>query len=279
MQASTKLKLRKSILYWLALLPMCLLILFPFAVAFTTVLKPLNEITKTPPTWFPEKIRLDSFFEIWDKSNASQVILNSVFICFIAVSVTSLLSIPAAYALCRFKFRGKGIYKFFLLITQMFSPIVLILGLFRLMIFFDLLDSLLALGLVYAAFNMAFAIWMFQSYFETIPPDLEEAAQLEGATALRSLVTIFLPLALPALVVVTMFVFVNSWNEFIIALSTLRSSEFFTVQLKIVELIGYYTVRWDYVMAFVIISSLPVIVVFIILQRFLIRGLSMGAVK
>ena len=133
--------------------------------------------------------------------------------------------------------------------------------------------------MIYAAFNVAFCVWMLQSYFETIPKDLEESAWIEGAGRIRSLITIFLPLAVPAIVIVAMFTFVNSWNEFIIAFSTLRDSSSYTIQLGIIEMTGYYSIRWDYIMASVIIATIPVAILFAWLQKHLVGGLTSGSVK
>jgi multiple sugar transport system permease protein len=181
--------------------------------------------------------------------------------------------------LTRFDFRGKRAYQFFLLVTQMLSPIVLVLGLFRLMVYAGVVDSLSFLAIIYAAFNVAFCVWMLQSYFETIPKDLEESAWIEGAGRIKTLVSIFLPLAIPAITIVAMFTFVNAWNEFIIAFSTLRDTESYTIQLGIIEMTGYYSIRWDYIMVSVIIASVPVAILFSWLQKHLVGGLTTGAVK
>ncbi|PCI54083.1 MAG: hypothetical protein COB45_08995 [Gammaproteobacteria bacterium] len=202
-----------------------------------------------------------------------------MFISTVATVIALVVAAPCAYAMTRFDFKGKTAYRFFLLVTQMLSPIVLVLGLFRLMVYMGVVDSLGFLSVIYAAFNIAFCVWMLQSYFETIPKDLEESAWIEGASRFRSLLTIFLPLALPAVVIVAMFTFVNSWNEFIIAFSTLRDSSSYTIQLGIIEMTGYYSVRWDYIMVSVIIATIPVAILFAWLQKHLVGGLTSGSVK
>jgi multiple sugar transport system permease protein len=164
--------------------------------------------------------------------------------------------------------------------TQMMSPIVLVLGLFRLMAAMGLVDSLNSLVITYAAFNMAFTIWMLQSYFNSIPRDLEEAAWMDGASHFTSLVKVFLPLAVPAMVVTAIFTFINSWNEFVLALTMLRSSEQFTLPVQIFsQVAGRYQVEWHHVMAATVLATVPVAIVFSWLQRYLIRGMALGAVK
>jgi multiple sugar transport system permease protein len=272
-------KLKITIIAWVLLLPVLFVVLFPFVVTILTALKPRNELTAIPPHFLPSTFQWHNILEVWNNTGISHSLLNSLFISITATVIAIVVSAPTAYAMTRFDFNGKKAYQFFLLITQMLSPIVLVLGLFRLMVYIGVVDSLSFLSVIYAAFNVAFCVWMLQSYFETIPKDLEESAWIEGASRLKSLITIFLPLAVPAIVIVAMFTFVNSWNEFIIAFSTLRDTTSYTIQLGIIEMTGYYSIRWDYIMVSVIIASIPVAILFSWLQKHLVGGLTSGAVK
>ncbi len=272
-------KLTKTIICWAVLLPVMVTVLFPFIVTLFTALKPRKELTQIPPNFLPSEFMWGNFIEVWNKTNIVESLINSFFISTAATLIAIVVAAPCAYAMTRFDFKGKSFYRFFLLVTQMLSPIVLVLGLFRLMIYMGVVNSLGFLAVIYAAFNVAFCVWMLQSYFETIPKDLEESAWIEGASRFRSLLTIFLPLAIPAITIVAMFTFVNSWNEFIIAFSTLRDSSSFTIQLGIIEMTGYYSIRWDYIMVSVIIATIPVAILFSWLQKHLIGGLTSGSVK
>ncbi len=272
-------KIIKTIICWLVLLPVMLTVLFPFVVTVLTALKPRNELTQIPPNFLPSSFQWGNFLEVWQHTNIVSSLINSLFISTVATLIALVVAAPCAYAMTRFDFKGKTAYRFFLLVTQMLSPIVLVLGLFRLMVYMGVVDSLGFLSVIYAAFNIAFCVWMLQSYFETIPKDLEESAWIEGASRFRSLLTIFLPLALPAVVIVAMFTFVNSWNEFIIAFSTLRDASSYTIQLGIIEMTGYYSIRWDYIMVSVIMATIPVAILFAWLQKHLIGGLTSGSVK
>ena len=274
-----KKKIIRTIICWLVLLPVMLTDLFPFVVTILTALKPRNELTQIPPNFLPSEFQWGNFIEVWQNTNIASSLINSLFISTVATIIALVVAAPCAYAMTRFDFKGKTAYRFFLLVTQMLSPIVLVLGLFRLMVYMGVVDSLGFLSVIYAAFNIAFCVWMLQSYFETIPKDLEESAWIDGASRFRSLLTIFLPLALPAVVIVAMFTFVNSWNEFIIAFSTLRDSSSYTIQLGIFEMTGYYSVRWDYIMVSVIIATIPVAILFAWLQKHLVGGLTSGSVK
>jgi multiple sugar transport system permease protein len=217
---------------------------------------------------------------MWHAVGFGPALLNSTIVSVAATAFCLLVAIPAAYAAARLRFRGEGAFRQFLLITQMLSPIVLVLGIFRLMAAMGLVDQLAALVLTYAAFNLAFAIWMLQSYFRTIPVELEEAAWLDGASALQSLRLVFLPLAAPALGVTAIFVFIYCWNEFVLALTILRSTDKYTLTIQIFSLVGgRYSVEWEHVMGATLLASLPVAAVFAALQRYLVRGLALGAVK
>jgi multiple sugar transport system permease protein len=143
-----------------------------------------------------------------------------------------------------------------------------------------LIDSKYALILIYAAFNIAFAVWMLRSYFGSIPVELEEAALIDGCSRLAAIIRIFVPLALPAMVVTAIFTFINSWNEFVVALTLLRSQDNFTLPLRVFSLVGgRYTVEWEQVMAATLLATLPVAILFSWLQRYLMGGLTMGAIK
>ena len=271
-------KLRRSLLYWAILSPLVVVILFPFAVMFVTAVRPPTSSSST--RWTFSEFRWENFAEMWVKTNFGGALVNCLYVSITATLIALTLSIPAAYAMSRYRFAGKGAYRTFLLMTQMMSPIVLVLGLFRLMIGLGLVNSLNSLVITYAAFNMAFTIWMLQSYFNSIPADLEEAAWIDGASHFTSLVKVFLPLAMPAMIVTAIFTFINSWNEFVLALTMLRSSENFTLPIQIFsQVAGRYQVEWHHVMAGTLLATVPVAIVFSWLQRYLIRGMALGAVK
>jgi multiple sugar transport system permease protein len=273
-------KLKKSLIYWLLLSPLVIVILFPFAVMFVTAVRPRDELFVFPPRWGFSEFRWSNFVEMWEKTNFGQALFNSLYVSIASTALGLVLSIPAAYALSRYRFPGKSAYRTFLLMTQMMSPIVLVLGLFRLMVALGMVNNLNSLVFTYAAFNMAFTIWMLQSYFSTIPRDLEEAAWIDGATHFKSLTKIFLPLAVPAIAVTSIFSFINGWNEFVLALTMIRSSDDYTLPVQIYsQVAGRYQVEWHHVMAGTMLATVPVAIVFSWLQKYLIRGMALGAVK
>ena len=271
-------KLRKSVLIWLALTPVFLVTLLPFLVMGLTAVRPQSDLYDQ--SWFSTEIAWWNFVEMWDKTGFGRALTNSLYVSTLATVLALAIAIPASYALARFRFVGRNAFRQFLLISQMLSPIVLVLGLFRILVLFGALDSGTVVAVLYAGFNIAFSVWMLESYFSTIPRDLEEAAWIEGASALTTLRRVFLPLAMPAIAVTALFTFVNSWNEFVIALKSLRSEENYTLPIQILSIVsGRYSVDWHLVMAAALCATLPVAIMFAWMQQYMLRGLTAGAVK
>jgi multiple sugar transport system permease protein len=275
----------RSIWSWLILAPLLLAALFPFAVMLSTALKPRDEVIAFPPHWLPKRLAWENFPDMWRAVDFGTGLWNSLAVSLGGTLLTLAVSVPAAYAISRITFRGKSAYSQFLLITQMLSPILLVLGLFRMAasIHIDggtLVDTRAAVIVIYAAFALAFAVWMLAAYFATIPPELEEAAWIDGAGRIQAMLRIFMPLAVPAIAVTGIVTFVGCWNEFPVALTMLRDPANLTLPLKVVNLVaGRYTVEWNQVMAATLLATVPVAVVFATLQRYLVQGLTLGAVK
>ncbi len=275
----------RSALCWLGLSPLLLLVIFPFAVMISTALKPIDEVLAWPPRWLPDHIAWHNFADMWLAADFGSALLNSLGISILATLLAIAIAVPAAYAMARLELPAKDLYRQFLLVTQMLSPVLLVLGLFRMAASVPLgdgtlVDTRFGVILIYGAFNIAFAVWMLASYFATIPRDLEEAAWLDGCTRTGAVLRIFLPLAVPAISVTAIVTFVAAWNEFTVALTLLRDPSKLTVTLRVVNLVaGRYSVQWNQVMLATLLATLPVAVMFATLQRYLVRGLTLGAVK
>ncbi|MCW3477716.1 carbohydrate ABC transporter permease [Limobrevibacterium gyesilva] len=276
---------RRSLWCWLALSPIVVLVLFPFAVMLSTAVKPIDEVLAYPPRWLPTRLAWENFADMWQAADFGTALLNSLVISILATFLAIAVALPAAYAMSRLPFRGRGLYRQFLLVTQMLSPILLVLGLFRMAAAIPLgdgtlVDTRLGVIIIYGAFNIAFAAWMLASYFATIPRDLEEAAWIDGCNRAGAVLRIFLPVAAPAIAVTAIVTFVASWNEFTVALTMLRDPSKLTLTLRVVNLVaGRYSVQWNQVMAATLLATLPVAVMFAVLQRWLVQGLTLGAVK
>ncbi|MEJ7137509.1 carbohydrate ABC transporter permease [Amphibiibacter pelophylacis] len=279
-------KLRRSLICWLVLSPLVVVVIFPFAVMFLTAVKPASEIYVYPARWLPQVWQWRNFSDMWTQTGFGTALFNSLLVSLSATVLTLIVSVPAAYAFARLQFRGQGAYRQFLLITQMLSPILLVLGLFKMAAvtpWFDggnLVDSRLGVVIAYSAFGIAFAVWMLSSYFQSIPRDLEESAWLEGSGAVRTVFKVFLPLAVPAMAVTALFTFVNAWNEFAVVYTLIRSEENQTLTVLVTNMVaGQYVVKWELVMAATVCAVVPVAVLFAWMQRYMVQGLSSGAVK
>ena len=210
-------------------------------------------------------------FGLWFRNS----LLVSLGVTLLSVVVGSL----AGYAMSRWNFRGRGVYGNSLLVVQMFPAVMLAIPLYLLLTRFGLIDTLWALLVTYLTFALAFSVWMLKGYFDGIPRELEEAALIDGASRLQALWHVILPVAGPGVVTVAVFSFLLSWNEFFFAYVFLASTENFTLSLGMYGFIQQFTTQWGNIMAAGVLTTLPVLVFFFLLQRALTRGLVAGATK
>lgn len=258
---------------------LCIMLLFPYVVMFITSLKSPSEVYNIPPTFLPTEWTFSNFVDIWQVIPLSTYILNTIWIAAGATIVALLCSIPAAYVLSRINFRGKRLYLYLVLITQMFSPIVLLVGLYRVIHWLGLMDSVWGLILVNAAFTQAFAIWLLTGYFSTIPRELEQAAWIDGCTKFQALRKVVLPLAVPGIITTVIFVFVMAWNEFVVALTIISSDESRPLTVGIHAFFGKFDVQWQYLFATSLVAVIPVVILFLAIEKYLVSGLTSGGVK
>ena len=258
---------------------LCVVLIFPYAVMLLTSLKSKDTVYSIPPTLLPEEWVFTNYLDIWTVVPLRHYITNSVLLASGSTLLALICAIPAAYALARMRFPGRRIYLYAVIATQIFSPIVLLVGLFREMRWFGLLDSLWALVLINGAFFQAFAIWILSGYFASIPYSLEEAAWIDGCTRLGAVRRIVLPLALPGLVTTVIFVFIQSWNEFVVALTIILTETKKPLTVGIFSFFGRYDIEWGYVFATSLIATIPVVVLFLIIEKYLVSGLTSGGVK
>lgn len=259
------------------LAPVILIGLFPLVVMISTSFKTAQEVYMQPPTFIPRQPTLQNYVEIWRVAPLATYFRNSLVIGLGSMVISMLLAIPAGYALARFRFRGRAGYLLFLLVIQMFPPIVIILALFRVVSAFNMLDNLLTLIVLNAIFSLSFAVWLLTGYFATIPVEIEEAAMMDGNSRLGALARMTLPLALPGLTAVAIFNFIDGWNEFLFALTFIRTSDYFPLTIGLFKFVARFQVQWHLLMAASFLVTVVVIVLFMVVQRHLTRGLIAGA--
>ena len=241
-------------------------------------IRPERDLTRSPIVLWPETLTLTNHIELLQRTSFAQNLRDSLIVAVGAVSLGLILALPAAYAFSRFRFRGRQVLRTQFLVINMFPVVMLILPLFVLMREFGLLDTYVALIGGHATFTLPFAIWLLTGYFEGIPVELDQAAMIDGATRLQALRLVVLPLAMPGVIAVGLYLFIASWNEYLFALMlTGRNVRTVTVALQL--FIGENQIQWGLLMAGGTLVSLPATFLFLFAQRRLVSGLTGGAVK
>jgi multiple sugar transport system permease protein len=266
-----------TLLKWLAiiffLIPMLLILIFPFLVMISTSFKTIQEVYQIPPTFIPKEPTLANFSEIWDIIPLAKHFRNSLFLGVGEVLLVFLLGIPAAYAVTRFRFGGRQPYMLFLLVTQMFPAVVMMLGIFRLVAMYKLVNNLVVVAFVAAAFNLAFCIWLLVGYFSGIPPEIEEAAMMDGHSRVGAMIKMTLPLSWPGLVAVAIFAFMDGWNEFLFSLTLIRTADYLPLTVGLYRFITRFQIQWNHLMAGSFLATVVVVILFMTVQDKLTRGL------
>ncbi len=258
-----------------------LLFLAPYLVMVIGSFKPRAEILRVPPTYLPEQWRPDNYVTLWSTPE-TPLPLNLISTLVISVCATLLVlavATPAAYYTARHRFPGRSVFLLAVLATQMLQPTVLAAGLFREFVVLGLNDTWFAMILVNAAFNLSFAVWIMHSFFAGIPLELEEAAALDGATRLQTLRRITLPLVWPGIVTAIIFTFVACWNEFAASLVILSTAANQPLSVALTKFIGQYDSAWQYVFAISVVAIVPVVLLFALIERRLVGGLTAGSIK
>ncbi len=257
--------------------------LTPLFVMLSSSLKPLQDV-QGPFQWIPSHLTLRPYIDIWKTVPLWDYFTNSVIVSVSATAASVLIAIFAAYAVSRYRFHGRKVFTVTVLSTQMFPGILFLLPLFLIFVSIGnstgvaLLGSRAALILTYLTFSLPFSIWMLVGYFDSIPRDLDEAASVDGCGPIRTLFQIIIPAAVPGIIAVSVYAFMTAWGEVLFA-SVMTND---TTRTLAIGLQGYATqtdVYWNQVMAASLVVSVPVVAGFLLLQRYLVAGLTAGAVK
>ncbi|WWR21134.1 carbohydrate ABC transporter permease [Lachnospiraceae bacterium JLR.KK009] len=272
-------KMALRILLYFVVFVICVLILYPYFAMLCTALKGRSEIFAAKGTILPKETLWSNFADIWERAPMAKYMLNSVLIAGGSTIIALLCGIPAAYALSRMKFKGDVVFLGFVIVSQMFAPVVLLIGIYKVMMTLNLTNSILGLIFINAAFNQAFTIWLLRGTFMGISSEMEQAAKIDGCNRFEAMVKILLPVAAPGIVTTLIFVFINAWNEYTVAL-TLISDDLnkpLTVGINIFN--GYNMIEWQYLFAASLFAIAPVVILFAIIEKNLVSGLASGGVK
>ena len=255
----------------------------PIYAMVSSSLKPLSEVTSSF-SWIPSPITIRPYIDMWRTVPLARYFENSVIVCTSAAALSVLIATFAAYAVSRYTFRGKRVFTIVVLSTQMFPGILFLLPLFLIFVSIGnatgiaLFGSRAGLVITYLTFSLPFSIWMLAGYFDSIPRGLDEAALVDGAGPLRALFRVIIPAAFPGIVTVAIYAFMTAWGEVLFA-SVMTNDTTRTLAVGLRDYSTQNDVYWNQIMAASLVVSIPVVVAFLALQRYLVSGITAGAVK
>ena len=258
----------------------CLGVLLPLSWMVITSLKSMADITLSRGlTLFPSGPTLENFVNIWKEYPIATYIKNSI----VAVGGSTVIGVVCAalcgYGLSRYQFKGKAFLLSFLLVTQMFPAVMKIIPYYKILVSVHLNNTQIGLMVVYASFSIPFCTWMMYGYFKSISTGLDEAARVDGSSAFNTFLKIILPIALPGLVATIIYAFLQNWNEYMFASVLMSADEKKTITYAISTMADAYKIQRNYLMCAAMISSVPTLTVFVVMQKYLIAGMTAGAVK
>ena len=270
-----------KIFLYLSIAVFFVFILLPFVEMFYASLRPLKHIFRSPYQFYSDDLSFWAYREMWNTVPLlGRYIFNSFFMAITVTFFTLLFVIPAAYSYARFNFPFKQGSLWVLLAVNMFSGAVLLIPLFKLLRYFDLLNTYFAMIVPGIAFCIPTSIWLLKAYFEKIPVELEEAAYCDGASRMDILFRIIAPLSTPGIAVTAIYAFIQAYaQQFLFAITFNSIREYMPIVSGLTEFIGYQSVKWNEMMAASIVGVFPVLIVFIFLQKYIVEGLTAGAIK
>ncbi|MDQ1575039.1 MAG: multiple sugar transport system permease protein [Microbacteriaceae bacterium] len=263
----------------LAGLAVIIIFVIPYIVMLLDAFRPSSEVLATPPTFFPKTWSLQAFSQVIADPSFHNWLASSLIVAVSSTIIVILVAIPAAYFTARFKFKGRMAFLGLVVVTQMFAPTSLVVGIYREFYDLGLINTYTSLILTDAAFNLAFALWILQGFFSAIPKEIEEAAWIDGASHLGTMMRIMLPLTLPGIVTAVTFTFIAAWNEYVVALTLIQSDNLKPLTVGINSYVTQYQQNWSQMFAASLIAIVPVVILFALIEKHLIGGMTAGAVK
>ncbi len=274
--------MKKTIIRTLKIIGLALILfiaLFPLFWMLITSGKSMTELLKIPVTLWPEKFSFASYYEVWIQKPFPKYIINSLKISIVATILGMLVSSMAAYGFAKFRFPLKRVILMFVLVAQMFPSTSIIIPLFSTYRSYGLYDTHVGLMLLYTTISLAFSIWMMYGYFRGVPKELEEAARIDGCGPFKIFTKVILPISKPGIAAVGVYSFMCAWNEYLYSLILLTSEDRYTISIGLSRFITEFGTYWNQMGAASIIVTIPTLIIFLLLGKNLIEGLTAGAVK
>lgn len=283
MKIKTKKKISKTILYFLLIL-VCFIAVFPFFWMVSSSFKGNSEIFTYPPVWIPREPTTEGYTNLFFTPMYGTTLFidfarNSLFVSLLTAIITVLIAALGSYGMARFKFRGGGVLKYLILLSQMLPGALLLIPLYMIMAKLKLIDSHWALIIAYISFTLPYCTYLLKSYIDAIPPSIDEAALVDGCNRFTALFLVIFPIAAPGIVVTFVQAFIMGWNEYMFALAFLNTNSQWTIPVALGSFRGQYIVEWSYLFAGSVLLTIPVLLLFLFFQKWLITGLASGSVK
>jgi multiple sugar transport system permease protein len=269
---------RKILFYGLTAL-ICGLIIFPLYWMFLSSVQSENNLFHFPPFFLPYPIRFKNYVEIFQIRPILLWLKNSLIVSFSSLIPVLIVSVPAGYSLSRFRYRTQNLQAFLILSGEMIPHVLLVIPLFRIFKQFGLLNKLISLIIMNGTICVPMSIWIMRGFFDTIPREIEEAALIDGCSRWRVILAVVLPLSYPVLIAVITITFLTAWEEFLFPLVLISENDKWVNSVGLRSFFGELVTPWGQVMATAVFFTIPIIILFLILQKYIISGLSMGAVK
>lgn len=252
---------------------------FPILWMFFTSLKSNTEIFALPPRLLPKITTLEAYYSIFNDPQKVRFFINSYLVAGVVTLLTLLIAFLTAYGFSRYDFRGKNVLNIFIISTQTVPPITLLIPYFGMVVWFGIFNTYFALILTYMVFTLPYAILLMTGYLNTLPRELDEAVLVDGGSGWTALWRVAVPLSVPGIVATAVYTFLLAWNEFLFALTLTKSMEMRTVPIGIELLMGQHAFEWNQMMAMSVMGSLPLLLLYLLAQRYFLAGMTAGSVK
>lgn len=273
-----------SVAGWIFLILLLLFTVLPMAWMLSTSFKTQLGALKFPPRWIPENPTLENYKILLNpREDVGRTFLrymgNSLFVSTATTIIGVIVAVPAAYAFSRFRFPGKNALFYGVLLRNMFPAVIFLIPLFIFMRNLHLVNSYWSLIITYLTFGLPLSIWLLKGFYDNIPYQLEQAARIDGASRFQAFVRVVMPLSAPGIVATAIYSFILAWNEYVYALTFINDQDKLTVPVGLQRFFTEYVANWPGLMAAAFLMSVPVVVMFLVLQKYFVRALTEGAVK
>jgi multiple sugar transport system permease protein len=269
---------------WIYLVVLVLFAILPMIWMLLTSIKSQFVALQYPPVWIPNTITLEQYSRLLSPtgdvgSQFLRYMWNSIWVSTATTVIGVAIAVPAAYAFSRFRFPGRKLLFFSVLFRNMFPAVVFLMPLFIMMRFIHLVNTQSSLILTYLTFGLPLSIWLLKGFYDNIPIELEQAARIDGATRFQAFIRVIMPLSAPGIIATAIYSFITAWNEYVYALTFLNDDSKLTLPVGLQRFFTEYATNWPGLMAASFIMSVPVVALFLILQKYFVRALTEGAVK